>query len=181
MGIIGYARVSTADQDTALQLDALREAGCERIFEEHASGADTERPVLAECLAFVRSGDVLIVWRLDRLGRSLGHLIEVVDGLRVRGVGFKSLCDPFDTTSPAGRLIFQIFGAVAEFERSIIRERVVAGIAAAKARGRVGGRRPKIAATDRAAVREFAAVHGSGAACAHFGLSRPTLARYLAE
>ena len=181
MTIIGYGRVSTADQDTALQIDALRAAGCSRIFEEHASGADTERPVLRGGLAFLRKGDVLVIWKLDRLGRSLGHLIKIADDLSARGVGLKSLTDPIDTTTPAGRLIFQIFGALGEFERSLIRERVMAGLDAARARGRVGGRRPLHGEIDRAKIAAAAREQGQGVACRKYGLSRPTVSRYCAE
>ena len=142
MMLIGYARVSTADQTLALQEDALQQAGCERIFRDVISGGTRERPGLTEALGYVRAGDVLVVWRLDRLGRSLGHLIEVVQGLQDQGIGFQSLQEQLDTTSAGGKLIFHIFGALAEFERSLIRERTHAGLAAARARGRVGGRPP---------------------------------------
>ncbi len=124
----------------ALQEDALRQAGCEKIFRDVISGATTERPGLAEALAYARSGDVLVVWKLDRLGRSLAHLIDVVQQLQERGIGFQSLQEQLDTTSAGGKLIFHIFGALAEFERALIRERTMAGLAAARARGRVGGR-----------------------------------------
>lgn len=137
---IGYARVSTADQTMALQEDALHHAGCERIFRDVVSGASTERPGLSEALSYARNGDVVVVWKLDRLGRSLAHLIQLVAELRDRGVGFKSLQEQIDTTTAGGQLIFHIFGALAEFERSLIRERTQAGLAAARARGRVGGR-----------------------------------------
>ena len=139
---IGYARVSTDDQNLALQEDALKEAGCERIFYDKISGAKSERPGLQEALGFLRDGeDVLVVWRLDRLGRSLKDLIELVNHLEERKIGFKSLQDPVDTTSPGGMLVFHIFGALAEFERNLIRERTKAGLAAARARGKKGGRR----------------------------------------
>ena len=123
MALIGYARVSTAEQDTALQTDALRNAGCERVFEDTASGAKADRPGLADALAYLRDGDVLVVWRLDRLGRSLPHLIETVGKLEARGVGFRSLTENIDTTTPGGRLIFHVFGALGQFERDLIRER----------------------------------------------------------
>ena len=144
MVLIGYARVSTAEQDTALQTDALRKAGCERIFEDTVSGSTSERPGLSSALAFLREGDVLGVWRLDRLGRSLPHLIEVVAGLEARGVGFRSLTEAIDTTTPGGRLIFHVFGALGQFERDLIRERTKAGLSAAAARGRKGGRKPVV-------------------------------------
>ena len=143
---IGYARVSTQDQDVALQRDALTAAECERIFEDQASGARTDRPGLAAALSYVRSGDVLVVWKLDRLGRSLPHLIETVTGLEARGIGFRSLTEAIDTTTSGGRLIFHIFGALGQFERDLIRERTRAGLAAAVTRGRRGGRKPVITA-----------------------------------
>jgi len=138
--VIGYARVSTNDQSTSLQLDALTKAGCETIYQEKMSGAKTDRPELQNALKSLRPGDVLIVWKLDRLGRSLKHLIETVTELEKKGVGFQSITENIDTTTPTGKLIFHIFGALAEFERGLITERVNAGIAAAKASGRVFGR-----------------------------------------
>ena len=144
MAAIGYARVSTADQDAALQLDALKKAGCEAIFRDQASGAKAERPGLADALAYVRKGDVLVVWKLDRLGRSLPHLIETVAGLESRNVGLRSLTESIDTTTPGGRLIFHVFGALGQFERDLIRERTRAGLQAAAARGRKGGRKPAV-------------------------------------
>ena len=143
--LIGYARVSTAEQTLALQQDALTRGGCDRIFTDTSSGAKTERPGLAEALDFVRAGDTLVVWKLDRLGRSLPHLLQTVAGLQERGVGFKSLTEQLDTTTSGGKLIFHIFASLAEFERDIIRERTRAGLAAARARGKQGGR-PKAAA-----------------------------------
>jgi DNA invertase Pin-like site-specific DNA recombinase len=131
MALIGYARVSTAEQDTALQTDALRKAGCERVFEDTASGAKADRPGLADALAYLRDGDVLAVWRLDRLGRSMPHLIETIGALEARGVGFRSLTEAIDTTTPGGRLIFHVFGALGQFERDLIRERTKAGLTAA--------------------------------------------------
>lgn len=142
--LIGYARVSTADQTLALQEDALQQAGCEKIFKDVISGSTTERPGLSEALEYARSGDVLVVWKLDRLGRSLAHLIHVVQQLHADGIGFRSLQEQMDTTTPGGQLIFHIFGALAEFERSLIRERTNAGLAAARARGKVGGRPPRL-------------------------------------
>jgi DNA invertase Pin-like site-specific DNA recombinase len=140
---IGYARVSTHDQTLALQQDALQKADCTKIFTDTASGAKTERKGLEEALNFVRRGDTLVVWRLDRLGRSLPHLISTMTDLEERGIGFKSLTENIDTTTSGGKLIFHIFGALAEFERNLIRERTLAGLAAARARGRKGGR-PKV-------------------------------------
>lgn len=138
--LIGYARVSTNDQNLDLQEDALKAANCERILTDTASGAKTERPGLNKALAECRTGDTLVVWKLDRLGRSLPHLVETVRELVARGVGFKSLQENIDTTTSGGKLIFHIFASLAEFERGIIRERTNAGLAAARARGRKGGR-----------------------------------------
>ena len=138
--LLGYARVSTFDQTPELQADELSAAGCYRIFTDHASGANTSRPALDEALDQLRPGDTLVVWRLDRLGRSLRNLIDLVGELDHRGVGFVSLTESIDTTTPGGKLIFHIFGALAEFERDLIRERTIAGLAAARARGRKGGR-----------------------------------------
>lgn len=144
MAHIGYARVSTADQNPELQLDALKNAGCARIFEDMASGAKADRAGLAEALAYVRKGDVLIVWKLDRLGRSLPHLIETVSALEKRRAGFKSLTEAIDTTTLSGRLVFHLFGSLGQFERDLIRERTRAGLNAAAARGRKGGRKPVV-------------------------------------
>src|SRR5690606_21306163 len=136
---IGYARVSTDDQNLSLQLDALAKAGCDKIYEDRMSGAKAARPGLQLALEVARAGDVLVVWRLDRLGRSLKDLIEMVSQMEARGVGFQSLQESVDTTSSGGKLIFHIFGALAEFERQLIRERTQAGLTAARARGRRGG------------------------------------------
>src|SRR5262249_49047447 len=146
--LIGYARVSTQDQDPALQLDALAAIGCERVFVEKASGVQRDRPELKAGLSFMREGDVLVVWKLDRLARSMRQLIETVEGLAERGIGFRSLTEAIDTTTPGGRLVFYIFGALAEFERSIIRERTMAGLKAAADRGRRGGRPPALSPDD---------------------------------
>lgn len=139
--LIGYARVSTQEQTLALQQDALQKAGCAKVFTDTISGSAVERTGLAEALVFMRPGDTLVVWKLDRLGRSLKHLIETVTHLQERDIGFKSLTEQIDTTTPGGKLIFHVFGALAEFERDLIRERTKAGLAAARARGRLGGRR----------------------------------------
>ena len=138
--LIGYARVSTRDQKAHLQLDALREAGCEKIFEEAASGARRDRPELNAALEFMRAGDTLVVWKLDRLARSTRQLLETVELLSQRQMGFKTVTQDIDTTNAGGRLIFTVFGAIAEFEREIIRERTRAGLDAARSRGRKGGR-----------------------------------------
>jgi DNA invertase Pin-like site-specific DNA recombinase len=138
--LIGYARVSTTDQDPQLQLDALTTAGCVRIFTESASGVKTSRPELDAALNYLREGDQLVVWRLDRLGRSLPHLLDVLAQLDGRGVGFRSLTESLDTSTSGGRLVFCVFGAIAQFERELITERTRAGLVAAKAQGRVGGR-----------------------------------------
>jgi DNA invertase Pin-like site-specific DNA recombinase len=140
MSIVGYARVSTADQTPDLQIDALKLTGAQRIFIETASGAKSDRPQLAAALDYLRPGDILAVWKLDRLARSIRQLIDTIDALDRRGCGFRSLTEAIDTTSPSGKLIFHIIGALTEFERNIIRERTIAGLAAAKARGRRGGR-----------------------------------------
>lgn len=156
MPLIGYARVSTEDQTLGPQLDALRTAGCQEVFEEFASGASRSRPQLAAALARVRRGDTLVVARIDRLARSLSHLLEVVETLRAKGAHFRSLADPIDTSGPSGVLVLQMLGAVAEFERSLIRERTKAGLQAAKARGRVGGN-PGLRVRDPAVLQKLAA------------------------
>ena len=137
-----YGRVSTQDQELALQLDALEKCGCEKIFTEKASGAQRERPQLQAALDYLRPGDTLVVWKLDRLARSLRQLIDTIERLDAKGIGFRSLTEAIDTTTPGGKLVFHMFGALAEFERSIIRERTNAGLASARARGRLGGRPP---------------------------------------
>jgi DNA invertase Pin-like site-specific DNA recombinase len=137
---LGYARVSTRDQNFNLQVDALKRAGCERIYQDVASGSKTERPALDEMLGQLRRGDVLVIWKLDRMGRSLAHLVELVGNLVTRKVGLVSLNDPIDTTNAQGRFVFNLFASLAEFERELIRERTQAGLSAARARGRVGGR-----------------------------------------
>ena len=151
--LVGYARVSTQDQKPELQLDALKAAGCERVFEEKASGAQRERAQLHAALDYMREGDTLVVWRLDRLARSIKQLIETVEDLQTRGIGFRSVTEAIDTTTSGGRLVFHIFAALSEFERSIIRERTTAGLKAARERGRVGGRPPAMTEEDIAAAR----------------------------
>lgn len=144
MALIGYARVSTAEQSLALQRDALAAAGCETVFEDQASGARADRPGLVEALGYLRRGDALVVWKLDRLGRSMAHLIETIRSFDAKGVGFRSLTEGVDTTTPGGTLVFHLFGALAQFERDLIRERTQAGLKAAEARGRKGGRKPVV-------------------------------------
>ena len=160
----------------------MKAADCGKVYEETASGAKAERPVLAEVLEYLRPGDTLVVWRLDRLGRSLKHLIEVVAALAERGIGFKSLTEQIDTTTPGGKLIFHVFGALAEFERDLIRERTHAGLAAARARGRLGGRPKKLADAKQIAAAQ--ALYDGGQTdiatiCRTMGISRATLYRYL--
>jgi DNA invertase Pin-like site-specific DNA recombinase len=142
--LVGYARVSTPDQKLDLQLDALTQAGAERVFSDVASGAKSDRPGRADAMDFAREGDTIVVWRLDRLGRSMPDLVATVDALRERGVGFRSLTEGIDTTTATGKLVFNIFASLAEFERELIRERTKAGIESARARGRKGGRKPKL-------------------------------------
>jgi DNA invertase Pin-like site-specific DNA recombinase len=181
---IGYARVSTGEQTLDLQLDALQKAGCGKIYQETASGAKAERPVLADVLGYLRKGDTLVAWRLDRLGRSLKHLIEVVAALAERGIGFKSLTEQIDTTTPGGKLIFHVFGALAEFERDLIRERTHAGLAVARARGRLGGRPRKLADPKQLELARTLYAGGEtdiDTICAPLGISRATLYRYLKE
>jgi DNA invertase Pin-like site-specific DNA recombinase len=179
--LIGYARVSTADQTLDLQNDALHHAGCSKIFTDTASGAKAERIGLDEALDYARAGDTLVVWRLDRLGRSLRHLIETITSLANRGIGFKSITESIDTTTSGGKLIFHIFGALAEFERDIIRERTQAGLTAARARGRKGGR-PR-ALTPRKAQMAMALYKDKtntvGEICRTLHISRATLYRYI--
>ncbi len=147
--LVGYARVSTRDQNQALQLDAFAIAGVDRVFHEKATGAARDRPELKAALDFMRAGDTLVVWKLDRLARSTGQLIETVRDLEARGIGFRCLTQSeIDTTTAGGRLVFTIFGAIAEFEREVIRERTRAGLAAARARGRTGGRPPGLTPKD---------------------------------
>jgi DNA invertase Pin-like site-specific DNA recombinase len=179
---IGYARVSTGEQTLDLQLDALAKAGCSKVFTETASGAKADRPVLADVLEYLRAGDTLVVWRLDRLGRSLSHLIATLTDLAGRGVGFKSLTEQIDTTTPGGKLVFHVLGALAEFERDLIRERTHAGLAAARARGRVGGRPKKLADPKKVALAQ--ALYDGGQTdlatlCRTLGISRATLYRYI--
>jgi DNA invertase Pin-like site-specific DNA recombinase len=178
---IGYARVSTQDQDCALQIEALKKAGCDPIYTETASGAKTDRPALLEALQYAREGDVIVVWKMDRLARSLKQLIATVEDLDQRGIGLKSLTEEIDTSTAGGKLVFHIFGALAEFERSLIRERTMAGLAYARTQGRTGGRpstiTPEVLAeaedllrNPKRSVREVAK---------RLGVSRATLYRHL--
>ncbi|MCF8004041.1 MAG: recombinase family protein [Chromatiaceae bacterium] len=174
---IGYARVSTQDQNPALQLDALAGAGCEQVFHEKVSGRIRARPELDACLRTLRKGDTLVVWRLDRLGRSLKDLVEIVNGLDCKGIAFQSLTESIDTSSAGGRLVFHVSGALAEFEHNLIADRTRAGLAAARARGRKGGRKLKLSKGD---VKKAAAMLQNPditktEVAKHFGVSRVTL------
>jgi DNA invertase Pin-like site-specific DNA recombinase len=181
--LLGYARISTGDQHLDLQVNALKAAGCFRVFVDTASGALTARPALDQVLDQLRPGDTLVVWKLDRLGRSLRHLVDTIAALADRGVGFRSLQEAIDTTTPGGKLVFHIFAALAEFERDLIRERTTAGLAAARARGRTGGRpavmtRPKI----RLAREMYASRQYTVAAIAStLGVSRASIYRHLGD
>ena len=176
--LLGYARVSTTEQDATLQDDALSAAGCWRTWTDTASGVKTDRPQLAEVLASLRPGDTLVVWRLDRLGRSLAHLIGTVRGLEDRAVGFRSLTEAIDTTTPGGRLVFHIFASLAQFERELIRERTQAGLTAARARGRVGGRKTVLTpAKERQARRMLAEGATKAEVAGVVGVSVSTLYR----
>ena len=181
--MLGYARVSTLEQDETLQVDALRSAGCGRVFIDKASGKLQHRPQLDALNDQLRPGDTVVVWRLDRLGRSLRHLIDTVQDLDSRGVAFRSLTENINTSTPGGRLVFHVFGALAEFERDLIRERTIAGLAAARARGRKGGR-PTVWTTEklRAARRLYAAGDTNVESIAQtLGVSRASVYRVLAE
>lgn len=178
---IGYARVSTQDQNLALQIDALQQQGCETIYQEKMTGTKTSRPELENCLKSLRKGDTLIVWKLDRLGRSLKDLLTIVNQLQERGVAFRSIKDNIETTSSTGRLIFHLFAALAEFEADIIRERTHAGLAASRARGRKGGRNEKLTVKDVAKAKAMLLDPDmtKTEVAAHFGITRKTLDRYL--
>jgi DNA invertase Pin-like site-specific DNA recombinase len=181
--LIGYARVSTPEQSLELQRDDLDRVGIERLFADVASGARAERPQLEQALSHLREGDTLVVWKLDRLGRSLRHLVETVDDLSKRGIGFRSLQENIDTTSPTGKLVFHVFAALAEFERDLIRERTGAGLAAARARGRRGGRKHKLDERRRA---QAVTLHKDPTntiddICRTLRIGRTTLYRYLGE
>lgn len=179
---IGYARVSTSDQNIALQQDALKQDGCEEVFADIASGAKTQRPGLDKALSFLRKGDLLVVWKLDRLGRSVQHLIDTIKQLHKRQIGFKSLQENIDTSTSGGKLIFHIFGALAEFERDLIIERTGAGLkAASRVRGRLGGRPPHL---DNRQIKRLLELYNEGKStvveiCKIFNISRPSFYNYL--
>lgn len=177
--LIGYARVSRPDQSLDLQIDALKQAGCDKIFHDVASGSKTERQELDKALAYLRQGDILVCWKLDRLGRSLRHLIELTSELETRDIGLKSLQENIDTTTASGKLFFHLFGALAEFERELIRERTNAGLASARARGRKGGRRIKYSDKKIAAAMQLAAASDDPITevCESLGISRATYYR----
>ncbi len=179
--LFGYSRVSTLDQNADLQIDALTKAGCDRIFTDVVSGAAESLPQLDNLLSHLRSGDTLVVWKLDRLGRTLKHLINLVDSLKQRDIGFKSLSEGLDTTTPGGKLVFHIFGAIAEFERDLIRERTKAGLVAARARGRLGGRPRKHSDKVIAAAKTMTETSNDTIKdiCIELGISRTTYYRRL--
>jgi len=176
---IGYARVSTTDQSLNPQTDSLSEAGCEKLFSDVASGAKTQRPGLEKAIEFCRKGDILVVWKLDRMGRSMSHLIEMIQQLENKKVGFQSLTEKIDTTPAGGRLIFHLFGALAEFERDLIRERVQAGLKSARARGRKGGR-PPVPEETRAMAKILLADKSLSVKqiCERLGIAKSTLYKY---
>ena len=180
--LIGYARVSTHDQNLDLQKDALQAAGCEKIFVDELSGAAATRPGLRQAMDALREGDVLLVWRLDRLGRSLRNLIELVGQLDERKVGFRSLQEAMDTSTSGGKLIFHVFGALAEFERNLIRDRTQAGLSAARARGKTGGRQKKLDEKQRElVVRLYNEGRSVKDICHSLSISKPTFYRYVRE
>ena len=181
--LIGYARVSTDDQDTAAQVAALEAAGCERIFREKASGGRWERPQFLRLLNQLRSGDVVVVWKLDRLSRSLRDVLTIMEQLGEAGAGFRSLTEAIDTTTPAGRMMMQIVGAFAEFERAMLRERTQAGVDAARQQGRVGGRRPKLSPQQQSEIRKMVSEGDKTAAAAArlFKVHPDTVSRLLKQ
>jgi DNA invertase Pin-like site-specific DNA recombinase len=181
--LIGYARVSTDDQKLNLQQDALQKAGCEKIFEDHLSGAKANRPGLNAALEIARSGDTLVVWRLDRLGRSLKDLLQLTEILKERSIGLHSLQESINTTTSSGQLVFHLFGALAEFERNLVRERTQAGLTAARARGRTGGRPKALDPNKRQLVVKLYNdhQHSIDEICHMMGISKPTLYKYIAE
>jgi DNA invertase Pin-like site-specific DNA recombinase len=178
---IGYARVSTLDQNPELQTDALKAAGCEKIFTDKISGKTADRPELNRLKEHIRKGDTIVVWRLDRLGRSLKDLIELINAFDAQGVAFKSLTESIDTGTPTGKLVFHIFGALAEFERNLIIERTKAGLEAARARGKKGGRKHKLDASKQLMAQTMydSKKHTINEICKALGISKPTLYKYL--
>lgn len=179
--VIGYARVSSDEQETASQLPDLRKAGCRRIYQENVSGGTMERPELEKCLDRLERGDTLVVWRLDRLGRSLRDLLQLVDRLEKAGVTFISIKEKFDTGSAAGRLIFHFFAALTQFERELVRERTMAGLKVARARGRMGGRRKLISPQQARVVKTMwdSREHTRTEIANHFGVHPATIDRVL--
>jgi DNA invertase Pin-like site-specific DNA recombinase len=178
---IGYARVSTADQHLRMQEDALKSAGCEEIFTDVVSGSKSQRPGLDKALEYVREGDTLVVWKLDRLGRSIQHLIQLMTSLNERKISFKSLQESIDTSTSGGKLIFHMFSALAEFERDLIQERTQAGLKAARARGKMGGRPPIL---DNRQINRMVELYDEGKStvaeiCKIFSISRPSFYNYL--
>lgn len=182
--LVGYARVSRGeDQSTAVQAAALRQAGCQRVFEEAAGGGRWDRPVLQDMLRQLRGGDVVVVWKLDRLTRSLKDLLHLLERVEAAGAGFRSLTEAVDTTTPAGRMLMQMLGSFAEFERAMVRERTAAGLAQARAEGRVGGRRHKLSAQQRREVADSVLSGRKSAAemARLYGVSQATVSRVVAE
>lgn len=183
--LVGYARVSTNGQELALQLDALKKAGCKKnlIFTDKVSGSKSERPGLDACLKELKKGDILLVWRLDRLGRSMPHLVGLVEQLQQRGIGFRSICDgAIDTTTASGELVFNIFSSLAQFERRLIQERTRAGLSAARARGHVGGRKPLRSDNPKVKMAKTMIKDKSMSIadiCSSLRISRATLYRYI--
>ena len=181
--LIGYARVSTIDQNLDLQLDALKKIGCEKLFEDKVNGSKSDRPGLNKALEDLRSGDTLVVWKLDRLGKSLRNLIELINDLHAKKIMFRSLPDGIDTSSPIGQFFFHVTGAFAELEHNLIKERTTAGLSAARARGRTGGRRPSL---NTKQIQMMLKVYEDRSAsineiCEQFKISRKTFYRYLAS
>ena len=183
MALIGYCRVSTSEQNSELQTDALTKAGCERIFSDIASGSKAERPGLIDALQYARSGDTIVVWRLDRLGRSLKHLLDLINDFKNRNIQFQSIQENLDTSTTGGQLVFHVFAALAEFEHSLIRDRTNAGLKAAQDRGHFGGR-PKVFNDEKVKrARSLMMEYGLSAKeiSRQFGISRATLYRYLSK
>jgi DNA invertase Pin-like site-specific DNA recombinase len=179
--LIGYARVSTVEQNLDLQLDALKKIGCEKVFEDKISGSKSDRPGLMKALEQLRSGDTLVVWRLDRLGRTLHHLLELINELKEKGIMFRSIQDGIDTTTSIGQFFFQITGAFAELERNLIKERTKAGLEAARARGKKGGRKPLL---NKKQIQMMTEIYNAKSTsiieiCEQFKISRKTFYRYL--